>query len=192
MRVGVHAGGKASLMVGYFPLFPKTSSRSRFEKAKTPPKPRKPLPKSTKKIAPKSRFRSYDNSTKTYKSKRTEAEIQAYAEACRTQRLANRTQAEVRFEFMLGGLGVPFESEKILYIGDPTGRIMAFLITDFYCPKHSTVFELDGSSHVGRERYDDERDCYLASRGIQTVRFSNREVFQETQAVLERLKEILH
>ena len=158
-------------------LFPKLGKRAK--------RPRKP-------IASKARFRSYGDPKKTYRGGRSEAEIRRYASACLAERLANRTDAEVEFEHILLGLGVPFEREKVFFIADPAGRIRNFLIGDFYCQQARTVFEADGSSHRGRGKYDLGRDQYLASKGIRTMRFTNREILGKPEDVARRIRAALN
>lgn len=60
-------------------------------------------------------------------------------------------------------------------------------ILDFYCVQARLALEIDGGQHgAERKRRDDElRDEYLRSRGVRVLRFSNLEVLQETEAVLE-------
>ncbi|TNC99196.1 MAG: hypothetical protein FD121_434 [Gallionellaceae bacterium] len=60
-------------------------------------------------------------------------------------------------------------------------------IADFYCPKAKLVIELDGSQHFEAEHQfkDAERDAELAAIGIKVIRFDDRQVLMETEAVLE-------
>lgn len=50
----------------------------------------------------------------------------------------------------------------------PMGRY----ILDFYCASLKLCIEIDGESHRGKEKYDQERDAYLADIGIKTMRIS--------------------
>ena len=64
---------------------------------------------------------------------------------------------------------------------------------DFYCPERRSAIELDGSQHYterGRVK-DDKRDEYLLSKGIKVIRYSDRDVLVNTDAILEDLKNIL-
>jgi very-short-patch-repair endonuclease len=74
-------------------------------------------------------------------------------------------------------LGVQFYRQKP--IGD--------YIVDFCAPKTKMVIEIDGSQH--RQQLDAEndrrRDMYLASVGLEVMRFNSREVLEETDAVVE-------
>ena len=60
-------------------------------------------------------------------------------------------------------------------------------ILDFYCPEERLAVELDGAVHddPGRVEYDDERTASLQAYDIRLVRFENREVFENPDAVLE-------
>lgn len=72
--------------------------------------------------------------------------------------------------------GLQFYRQKI--IGD--------YIADFYCPKSRLVIEVDGGQHFdveGREK-DRERDDYMAYAGITVLRFSNRDVLGNIEALL--------
>ncbi len=62
-------------------------------------------------------------------------------------------------------------------------------IVDFYCPKAKLVIEIDGGQHyteIGKEK-DTIRDEYLAGEGLQVLRFSDRNVLTQRDAVLERI-----
>lgn len=63
-------------------------------------------------------------------------------------------------------------------------------ILDFYCPAESLAVELDGAAHdsVSAQAHDDERTRYLNSVGINVVRFENKWVFCEPEAVLLEIK----
>jgi very-short-patch-repair endonuclease len=62
-------------------------------------------------------------------------------------------------------------------------------IVDFYCPKAKLVIELDGGQHYSSEgkAKDRERDGYMKGIGLRVLRFSDKEVFKNTQGVLERI-----
>jgi very-short-patch-repair endonuclease len=51
--------------------------------------------------------------------------------------------------------------------------------------------ELDGGQHFTDEgqAYDQRRTEYLARRGIRVVRFTNRELFENADGVLETLRQ---
>jgi very-short-patch-repair endonuclease len=74
-------------------------------------------------------------------------------------------------------LGVQFYRQKP--IGD--------YIVDFYARKTKLVVEVDGSQHFehSHAERDKRRDEYLASHGLQVLRFNSREVLEETDEVVE-------
>jgi very-short-patch-repair endonuclease len=65
----------------------------------------------------------------------------------------------------------------------------AFVI-DFYVPELKLAIEIDGSSHDGEEAqaYDAQRQFYIESKGIRFLRFTNRQVYQELDAVVEAIE----
>jgi very-short-patch-repair endonuclease len=66
-------------------------------------------------------------------------------------------------------------------------------IVDFYCAKARLVIELDGGQHFEPDylQKDLERDRALAGLGLMTLRFDNRQVLSETEAVLERIRAVV-
>ena len=63
-------------------------------------------------------------------------------------------------------------------------------IVDFYCKRLKLAIEVDGSSHDCEA--SQIQDCYRQSRleslGISFLRFQNREVQHETEAVLSTIR----
>jgi very-short-patch-repair endonuclease len=64
--------------------------------------------------------------------------------------------------------------------------LLSFIV-DFYCPKAKLVIELDGAQHFEPEQQikDGKRDESLAGIGLKVLRFDDRQVLMETEAVLE-------
>lgn len=60
-------------------------------------------------------------------------------------------------------------------------------IADFWCPSRRLVVEVDGASHIGREEYDARRDQAFRDYGIETVRFTNDEVFDNLEGCIVHL-----
>ena len=62
-------------------------------------------------------------------------------------------------------------------------------IVDFYLPRIGLVIEVDGSQHTtaAGTAVDRVRTAYLESLGLKVIRFDNRQVLEETQAVLEAI-----
>ncbi|EGW23640.1 endonuclease domain-containing protein [Methylobacter tundripaludum] len=63
---------------------------------------------------------------------------------------------------------------------------LANYIVDFYCAAANLVIELDGSQHFepDHQARDAERDRALESMGIMVLRFDNRQVLTELDAVM--------
>ena len=68
-------------------------------------------------------------------------------------------------------------------------KIIGNYIVDFYCPKIKLVIELDGGQHYSIEgiEKDRERDEYMTNLGIKVFRFSDREVFENINVILEKI-----
>jgi very-short-patch-repair endonuclease len=66
-------------------------------------------------------------------------------------------------------------------------------IVDFYCPATKLVIEVDGPIHDDEEHqiYDSFRDKKLESRGLRVLRFTNWEVQNELDGVLEEISKSL-
>ena len=66
-------------------------------------------------------------------------------------------------------------------------KVIGCYIVDFYIAAAKIVIELDGSQHYedsGKQK-DAERDAYLSSLGITTLRYSNSDVMRNFQSVCE-------
>jgi very-short-patch-repair endonuclease len=61
-------------------------------------------------------------------------------------------------------------------------------IVDFYCKEKNLTIELDGSGHSEKKEYDTERENYMNTLGIKTLRFWNDEVNTNIENVLEKIK----
>jgi very-short-patch-repair endonuclease len=66
-------------------------------------------------------------------------------------------------------------------------------IVDFYCPSIKLVIEVDGESHFSDDViiYDQARTEKLEGYGLQVVRFTNQEIFQNFEAVCERIEKLI-
>lgn len=60
-------------------------------------------------------------------------------------------------------------------------------IVDFYCAESGLIIEIDGDSHYTEDakKHDNERTIFLQSKGFQVVRFTNLEVMQNKDGVLQ-------
>jgi very-short-patch-repair endonuclease len=72
----------------------------------------------------------------------------------------------------------------------PLGKYIA----DFYCAQRQLVIELDGVTHFTDqgERYDRRRTASLAGERIRVLRFTNKEVMEQFEAVCGRIDEVLN
>ena len=66
-------------------------------------------------------------------------------------------------------------------------KTLLSFIVDFYCPKAKLVIELDGGQHFEPEHQakDQQRDLQLERTGLKVLRFDDRQVLAETDAVLK-------
>ena len=62
-------------------------------------------------------------------------------------------------------------------------------IVDFYAPSVQLVVEVDGSQHleIAQASYDAERSEYLRQLGLKVLRFDDRQVLMQTDAVVEEI-----
>ena len=96
------------------------------------------------------------------------------------------TEAEaLLWEYLsANGLGVRFKRQHI--IGD--------YIADFVCLSHKLVIELDGGYHqLGPQQTSDaQRTQWLETKGFRVIRFTNQELFNNIDKVLETIEENLY
>ncbi len=80
-------------------------------------------------------------------------------------------------------LGVQFYRQK---------PILNFIV-DFYCPSANLVIECDGSQHYTDEglKADRIRDHALQQLGLKVLRFDNRHVMGEIDAVVEVVLDVI-
>ena len=66
-------------------------------------------------------------------------------------------------------------------------------ILDFYCHEYKLCVELDGGQHYENAgiQHDEQRQVFLTSHGIHTLRFSNRDVLEHLEAVLLQIAEAI-
>ncbi|MHB8156135.1 MAG: endonuclease domain-containing protein [Desulfocucumaceae bacterium] len=75
--------------------------------------------------------------------------------------------------------GLQFRRQQIIY----------GFIADFYCNQINLVVEIDGGIHEQQKDYDKLRTEIINLYGIRVIRFTNQEVVDKSDRVLERLKE---
>ena len=63
-------------------------------------------------------------------------------------------------------------------------------IVDFYCAERRLVIELDGAAHFSPtiDEYEAARTKYLEREGLTVIRFENRELKEDIEAVLDRIR----
>ena len=67
-------------------------------------------------------------------------------------------------------------------------------IVDFYCHEYRLIVEIDGDTHGTEEAQakDQRRTAFLESNGLRVVRFTNREVLNNIEGVMESLENLLN
>ena len=70
-------------------------------------------------------------------------------------------------------------------------RVIGNYIVDFYCPKAKLVIEVDGAQHYRYKtnKEDKVRDNYMRERGLEVIRLSDREVFENLRGVVDSIYE---
>ena len=66
-------------------------------------------------------------------------------------------------------------------------QVVDGFIVDFYCDAARLVIEVDGEVHQDQQGHDAARDQILAEQGLRTVRFTNDEVEQSLNRVLDQI-----
>src|SRR5689334_23423375 len=63
-------------------------------------------------------------------------------------------------------------------------------IADFACLEIGLVIELDGGQHAEQLAYDVQREEDMKALGLHTLRFWNNEVLTQTEAVMEKIRQV--
>lgn len=63
-------------------------------------------------------------------------------------------------------------------------------MADFYCREASLVIECDGEVHQANEQWhhDQNRDQYLIAQGMSVLRFTNDQILNDLESVLEEIR----
>ena len=87
------------------------------------------------------------------------------------------------FELRHSKLGVKFKRQHSI----------GGYITDFYCREYKLIVEIDGGIHNTKENqeYDKIRDGYFSTLRYKILRFTNEEVDENMEMVLEKVKDFL-
>lgn len=78
-------------------------------------------------------------------------------------------------------LGVRFKSQHPIDI----------FIADFYCHQAKLVVEIDGEIHKDQTEYDLGRTAEMEQYGIRVIRFTNEQVANDIDWVIEEIKKYL-
>ena len=96
----------------------------------------------------------------------------------------NMTDAELR-------LWEKLRNNQILGLRFRAQHPIDIFIADFYCHVLKLVIEIDGGVHDDEEQtvYDKGRTAELNNLGIEVIRFSNLEVVNDVDFVVEKIRE---
>jgi very-short-patch-repair endonuclease len=63
-------------------------------------------------------------------------------------------------------------------------------VVDFYCPELKLAIEVDGTTHVTADEieYDRNREKEIGNLNIEFLRFTNEEVYENLENVLEKIR----
>ena len=75
---------------------------------------------------------------------------------------------------------------KFIYEGK-----MRFFVADFYCADKKLIIEIDGKIHLSQIEKDKLRNEVLNELGYEVIRFTNEEVNNNIEYVIEKIKEWL-
>ena len=71
-------------------------------------------------------------------------------------------------------------------------QVIEQFIVDFFVPSHRVVIEIDGSIHKQQKEHDALRQQFLDDCGLKVLRFTDKEVETNLEAVLKTVKEALN
>ena len=96
----------------------------------------------------------------------------------------------------------PTEAENVLWQQLRNQQISGFIfrrqynierfIVDFYCPRRRLVIEIDGSIHQYQQDEDAVRQAFIEQQGLRLMRFSNDDVINNLETVIEQISEALN
>jgi len=64
-------------------------------------------------------------------------------------------------------------------------------IVDFYCADVRLIIEVDGGGHIDQESHDAVRSEWLESKGYHVIRFTNDEVSNQIDSVIEVIRDAI-
>jgi len=98
----------------------------------------------------------------------------------------NETESEKLFWEQISNnkLGVKFRRQHPL----------KWFIADFYCHQAKLIIELDGDVHLDKlqKEYDEGREAELKKLGLKVLRFTNEEIIDNIENVVEIVKRKLN
>ena len=81
------------------------------------------------------------------------------------------------------------KNKKINGVNFDRQKIIGNYIVDFFCPSSRLIIEIDDeATHSNKGKYDEKRDDFLKSLGLEVIRFSAKDVLKNMDAVVEMLK----
>lgn len=66
-----------------------------------------------------------------------------------------------------------------------------FFVADFYCAQAKLIIEIDGKIHEKQKEYDQYRTYLLNTLGFKVIRFTNDEILNQMNVVLNKLHPII-
>ena len=87
--------------------------------------------------------------------------------------------------------GWRFHRQKALFVYREESGHDRFLIADFYHHPKKLIIEVDGKIHSKKEvrDYDHMREYLLKENGYNIIRFTNEEIFNDIESVLQKITE---
>ena len=70
-------------------------------------------------------------------------------------------------------------------------KVVGCYIADFAANHPKLVIEIDGDTHAGQERYDEQRTRFLQGEGYRVLRFTNSDVMGNMDGVLIQLADVI-
>ncbi len=70
-------------------------------------------------------------------------------------------------------------------------RVIGNYIVDFYIKQLGLVIEIDGSSHIGKEEYDNTREEYLKSLNLKVYRITVGDILNNMTKTMTELEEYI-
>ena len=118
-----------------------------------------------------------------YKRSKTDIHTLPQLQMFRTELRSNLTPAEARMWSIL-------KNSKLDGRKFRRQHSVGHYILDFFCSSEKLAVELDGTRHFSGSgmEYDRERRLFLEHFGINVIRFENKNVFDDEEWVLDRIR----